>query len=505
MKKTILLGLFIFLIICSPKVTAQTNVSGPYFTNTTWSLSGSPYNLIGDVQIPNGVSLTIESGVQINFNSDYEILIKGTLVANGTNNLPILFNGNISGKAMLMFKSTNLSNSKLFYVKFIGPKNAFQLANESEFNQDLIKNTGILQLSEIVLTNTYVQTKGYSTTASLIINNATISGTTIKGAYPRTETIEVKNSTIKNCLINSDSYNYGIKLNKCIVDKTSLSIGCCDANITITDSELTDSQIIEGDGNPKSGPVIIKTSKINNTPLNLPAARVEITESEFNYNTTNGLIFGNGKFECSQITGNNTGTAIKITGYNGYNIGGSVSFTNSTIKNNSVGLEIASANIITIGNSNIYNNTTYNIQNNSSKNITANNNWWGTTNTTTIGNSIYDYYKNINLGQVDYTNYLLSIKDISNCYSLNTNDFETNALFDKVSIFPNPNLGIVNIAFDNLKDITIKVFSLNGQMIYHKENINTFIHQFKLNEPSGLYIIELSSQGQKQYYKLMKM
>ncbi|MGQ7947045.1 T9SS type A sorting domain-containing protein [Flavobacterium sp. WC2509] len=505
MKKTLLFGLLIFLFTYT-KVISQTNVSGPYFTNTTWSLSGSPYNLTGDVQIPNGVSLTIEPGVQINFNSDYEILIKGILVANGTKDLPIIFNGNIAGKAMLIFKSTNLSNSQLFHVKFFGPKNALQLANESEFSQDLIKNTGILQLSDIVLTNTYVQTKGYSSTASLVIDNATISGTIIKGLYPRTETIEIKNSTIKNSTIISDSYNYGIKVNKCVVDKTSLSIGCCGANIAITNSELTDSQIIEGSENPKDGPVIIKTSKINNSPLNLPAARVEITQSEFNYNTSNGLIFGNGKFECSQITGNNSGTAIKITGYNGYNIGGSVAFTNSTIKNNSVGLEIANANIITIDNSNFYNNTTYNIQNNSSKNITANNNWWGTTNVTTISNSIYDYYKNINLGQVNYTNYLLSIKDISNCFSsLNTNNLETNTFFDRVTIFPNPNLGTVNIALGDLKDITIKVFSVSGQIIYHKENINTLTHQFKLNEQAGLYIVELSSQGQRQYYKLMKM
>ncbi|TRX37297.1 T9SS type A sorting domain-containing protein [Flavobacterium sp. ZT3R18] len=503
MKKTILFGLLIFLSLMCTKVIAQTNVSGPYFTNTIWSLSGSPYNLTGDVQIPNGVSLTIEPGVQINFNSDYEILIKGTLVANGTNNFPIIFNGNFSGKSMLLFKSTNLSNSQLSHVKFIGPKNAFQLANESEFNEDLIKNFGTLLVSNIVLTNTKVQSKGYQSTANLIIENAIISGTTIKGVYPRSEKIKVKNSTINNSLINSDSYNYGIIIDECIIGNTQLSIGCCGANIEIIKSELTDSYIIDGHGDA-NGPIIIKDSKINNTPINLPVARLEISESEINYNTSNGLIFGNGKFECSQITGNNIGTAIKITG-GGYMWGNFV-MTNSTIKNNSIGLEITNSNIVTIDNSNFYDNTTYNIQNKSSKNITAINNWWGTTNTTAINNSIYDYYDNINLGQVDYTNYRLLIKDITNCSSsLNIRNFENSTLFDGASIFPNPNLGIVNIDLKNLKDVTIKVFSVNGQMIYYKENINVLTYQFKLNEPSGLYIIELSSQGQRQYYKLMKM
>ena len=115
MMKKLLFG-FTFLI--SLITFAQTNVSGPYFTNTVWNLSGSPYNLYGDVQIPDGVSLTIEPGVVINFNSDYEILIKGTLISNGTSSQPIKLNGNVSGKAMLMFKSTNLNNSKLSFIEF---------------------------------------------------------------------------------------------------------------------------------------------------------------------------------------------------------------------------------------------------------------------------------------------------------------------------------------------------------------------------------------------------
>ena len=65
MKKITALSLFIIMLLISSKAFTQTNASGPYFSNTTWNISGSPYNLIGDVQIPNGVSLTVEAGVVI--------------------------------------------------------------------------------------------------------------------------------------------------------------------------------------------------------------------------------------------------------------------------------------------------------------------------------------------------------------------------------------------------------------------------------------------------------
>jgi hypothetical protein len=482
---------------------SQTDVNGPYFSNTTWNISGSPYNLIGDVQIPNGITLTIEPGVVINFNSDYEILIKGNLIANGNNSLPITFNGNISGKSMLIFKDTNLTNSQLTFLEFNGPKNAIQLANESEFNQDLIKNSGTLTISEVTFDNTRISTDGYNTTASLLIENATFTSTDIQGTYPRSEPIEVKNSDFYNSSVNSDSYNYGILINNCTASNTVFSIGCCGANLEFLNSNLTNSAISEGDGNPKVGPVKITQSEFNNTPLNLPAARVEVSSSIFNYDNSNGLIFGNGTFECSQIYGNNSGTALKITGYDGYNIGNSVIVTNSTIKENSIGIDIENANTITISDSNIYGNTSYNVKNSSVENITATDNWWGTTNTNTIESKIYDYYDNINFGIINYSNFHNVIQDISNgCPNIPLSIENLKEL--SVRIYPNPNKGIVNIDFGNmLQEVSIKVYDSMGRLVYNNENISNQLYQFELIKNPGLYIIELTNQNIKQYHKLI--
>ena len=79
-----------------------------------------------------------------------------------------------------------------------------------------------------------------------------------------------------------------------------------------------------------------------------------------------------------------------------------------------------------------------------------------------------------------------------------------NTLFSSVSIYPNPNKGLINIDLGNLSDVSIKVLNLSGQLIYYKEDINSPIYQFDLNAAPGIYILELSAEGEKQQFKLVK-
>ena len=53
------------------QLNAQTSVSGSITTNTTWSASKSPYTLVGTVDVENGVTLTIESGVNVIMQNHY--------------------------------------------------------------------------------------------------------------------------------------------------------------------------------------------------------------------------------------------------------------------------------------------------------------------------------------------------------------------------------------------------------------------------------------------------
>lgn len=394
--------LLIFFLLSAIFTIAQTNVSGAFFSNTNWTKAGSPYNVTGDVQVPAGVTLSIEPGVQIKFNGDYQILIKGYLMANGTKSSPIvLSSGSVAGKAMILFRSTNLSISQMSNLQFTGPKYALQLEDESEYSQSPIKLSGTLNVKNIVLTNTAVLTKGYGTTASLVLDSATVSSTLIRGVYPLSEQITIKNSNIFSSTINSDSYNKGIIVENSSVSSSNFTLGCCGANFSIIKSTVDNSTFSEYNDYYK---VTIKDSRITNSPIDLPRSDYGFIISNSTLSCSTGtyiLKCKNLTMTSTEIIGNNSGTGIEL-------FGGTNKIHKSNIKNTNTAIKINSNTTLTVDSTNFDYNSVYNIQNLSASNISAKNNWWGTTDATTIASKIYDYYDNINYGIVDFSTSLTS-------------------------------------------------------------------------------------------------
>src|SRR6058998_1610485 len=78
-------------LICAATLFADTNVSGSIASNTTWTVSGSPYIVTGDVTVNSNVTLTIDPGVTVKFNSGRQLSVNGTLTAVGTGTSPIVF------------------------------------------------------------------------------------------------------------------------------------------------------------------------------------------------------------------------------------------------------------------------------------------------------------------------------------------------------------------------------------------------------------------------------
>jgi len=95
--------MLIFLFVSPSAVFGKTEVSGRISQNTTWTLSGSPYIVTGDVSIygSTNVKLTIEPGVEVRFDQGKGIIVgndtyssPGSLYAKGTERSPIKFTSN---------------------------------------------------------------------------------------------------------------------------------------------------------------------------------------------------------------------------------------------------------------------------------------------------------------------------------------------------------------------------------------------------------------------------
>ncbi len=81
---------------------------------------------------------------------------------------------------------------------------------------------------------------------------------------------------------------------------------------------------------------------------------------------------------------------------------------------------------------------------------------------------------------------------------------DENMQFDDISVFPNPTTKLVSIELGKLKDVTIQIFNVTGQLVHYETDINLASYQFELNQPRGFYFIQLGYEGGSQQFKLVK-
>ena len=74
-------------------VSSGTAVSGVLASNTTFTVAGSPYFIQSDLEVPAGLSLTVEEGVSILMSQGVHLRVKGTMDITGSELSPVVISG----------------------------------------------------------------------------------------------------------------------------------------------------------------------------------------------------------------------------------------------------------------------------------------------------------------------------------------------------------------------------------------------------------------------------
>ena len=183
------------IVTVSMTGTGVTNISGDI--NGIWLASNSPYYIVGDTNVPDGDSLTIENGSEILFTGSYRLRVIGSLFFDG-NTDTTKFMG-ISGEPILDLESS--SDDIILDNVYIGPAPV-----ELNLNNSFESEADLLGWSFTVYNSTGINSS-YSNTGSSSIYSYTTCGWCNQNIYSPTFTASEENPTV-DFYWYTDWYNY---------------------------------------------------------------------------------------------------------------------------------------------------------------------------------------------------------------------------------------------------------------------------------------------------------
>jgi MYXO-CTERM domain-containing protein len=262
---------------------ATPGLVGTLWHDTTLTLAGSPYTVLGDLDVPTGVTLTIEPGVVVEFAADQDLMgcgiasqqgelqLRGTLKAAGTSALPITL------------ASTGTGRSRWYGVVFLpgAATPTFSHVNLSE------GSTGI----QIGIGDNLTAADLGAPTVSLALDHVTITSTEFGMSFS-TGNVVVDTARVEGCL-------YGIQ--------SIYSESNPPANVILSNVVAT------GNGTAllfeSTGTSVVTSTTVNGNTEGLDTLGYDVTvENSIFTNNTLGIIGGSFPFSIlhSDVWGNGT-------------------------------------------------------------------------------------------------------------------------------------------------------------------------------------------------------
>jgi hypothetical protein len=254
------------------------------------------------------------------------------------------------------------SSYQIFAGPFISTVPAIQLSDSSAtvFNNTITGRSGLAIDGNLYSITNNTMIGGITGSAVIVYNNTVQGSVSVSGGNPAT----ISNNTI--------SQGITVYVPSCNITGNAAN------GITATqgNSYISDNIVKNGTGISVIGGATIVRNFIANNTSGIPYI--------------NGTSIANGTIGISIVNG----TAIIL---------------NNTISNNDIGIVLNSASSGTkINYNNIQSNGLSIVLAQGTNNVDAANNWWGTTNTQVINQTIHDFKNDFNLGNVNFTPFLIA-------------------------------------------------------------------------------------------------
>ncbi len=417
MHKKLFLAFFIgilvvggFILLKTPPfgtVQASTDVTGIINSDATWTKANSPYTLTGPVAVNSGVTLTIEPGVTVNLNA-YYIQVNGTLTARGSDSDKIYFHG-----GSIVF--TPIGNG---WNEQAGSGSILENTVTDSLTVDVsvkITKSSVNQLSldggSAVISYNSINSIFVGANASPIITNNDITTSfTLHGSPTVT--------------FNNIDTRPWVRSGSPVISNNQISDGIhCDAKsgqITISHNEIRSKNnfaliLVAGTHADITNNILIGSSS---KPMGITVSGIlgsaSISQNQI-YSCKTGISVENSNVQIFKNVIVNCDLGINIVlhiaasgSYPPWDTTPEVDVQANTVARNVVGIQYSPYVLTsTISNNNIYDNSQYSFKlNQFPSNVTISNNWWGTTDTVAIDQSIYDVNDDFNLGAVLFTPFL---------------------------------------------------------------------------------------------------
>ena len=73
-----------------------------------------------------------------------------------------------------------------------------------------------------------------------------------------------------------------------------------------------------------------------------------------------------------------------------------------------------------------------------------------------------------------------------------------------VAIYATPDKEELTVKLGQLKDASIKIFNINGKLVFYQGNINDSIKQIEFHENIGVYFVEINAHNQTERFTIVK-